>query len=100
MLQQKRQEMDEAIVVIERLAQGESKRPGPLPSPGPKTAKATAGPHGAVNPSKRKITAAGLKRMSEASKKRWAEHRKTAKAATAVTRPSVARKEKPKKGAV
>lgn len=94
MLQQKRQEMDEAIVVIERLALGQPKRPEQLPS-----SKKAAVPHEVARPSKRNISPAGLKRMSEASKKRWAQHRKAAKTATAATRRSAAPKEKPKKGA-
>lgn len=94
MLQQKRQEMDEAIVVIERLALGQPKRPEQLPS----STKAAV-PHEVARPSKRNISPAGLKRMSEASKKRWSEHRKAAKTGTGASRPPVAPKAKPRKSA-
>jgi hypothetical protein len=72
-LRQERNQLDEAIQVIERLAAGQGRRRGRPPA---WMAKAAPEPNGA-SPRKRKpFSAATRKKMAAAQKKRWAEIRK------------------------
>lgn len=68
-LRSERQRLDEAILVIERLAAGGAKRRGRPP----KWMAATKAADGVSEPTKRKaFSAATRKRMAAAQKKRWA----------------------------
>jgi hypothetical protein len=74
-LRQERQQVEEAILVIERLAVGaQGKRRGRPP----KWMSAAAGPAPSAAPKKWSVSEAGRKRMAEAQRKRWAAKRAAA----------------------
>jgi hypothetical protein len=77
-LRRKRQAIEEAILIIERLARDSGQRAG---APPPWVKKAQSEPGKAV-PKKRRLTPQGRKRIADAMKKRWAAKRAATAAAT------------------
>ena len=71
-LRAERQRLEEAILVIERLAAGGARRRGRPPK---WMSKATATDTTETQPKKRSVSAAARKRMAAAQKKRWAAKR-------------------------
>ncbi len=68
-LRSERQRLEEAILVIERLAAGGARRRGRPPK---WMSKVTSVDGTATQPKKRSVSVAGRKRMAAAQKKRWA----------------------------
>jgi hypothetical protein len=79
-LRSERQRLEEAILVIERLAAGGAKRRGRPPK---WMAKVTVADSPETQPKKRSVSAAARKRMAAAQKKRWAARKAEAKEAAA-----------------
>ena len=79
-LRAERQQIEEAILVIERLAAGSGRRRG---RPSKWMSKVTAADGTETQPKKRFVSAAARKRMAAAQKRRWAAKKAKAKAAAA-----------------
>jgi hypothetical protein len=75
-LRSERQRLEEAILVIERLAAGGARRRGRPPK---WMSKVTSVDGTETQPKKRSVSAAGRKRMAAAQKKRWAAKKAEAK---------------------
>jgi len=84
-LRSEKERLDEAILTIERLANGSGAKRRGRPPAWMENAKAESGEsiesNAVTDKSKRRFSAATRKRMAEAQRKRWAARRTAAKAA-------------------
>jgi hypothetical protein len=68
-LRQKREQIDEAITLIQQLAESDLSKPASL------TGKTSTAHSRGTAPKRRQISAAGRKRIAEAAKRMWAARR-------------------------